>query len=831
MEGSSTRQLKRFQNFLHTDARIDWIRDFLEHKIPPEIERTRRPCPSPSRDAFVALFGNGDWVVDRGDPAAYPASVRRTYLFYAPLDAAAHARGQAVPARLRRAYRVRKEVVYHAMAARVLKLLFDAAAPSGGVGGIQQFYASVERRYLAITKADVQRFLQTQTDHQLGRPLKPHLNSPIVASRPNERWQVDLIVLNAWHPGTRFRYRYILNVVDVFSRKVWARPIVRKTAEYAALAMFSVFEETATRPYIIQTDNGPEFDAEFDDLLVGVPRRFKRREHFRRQFERRAVTVRRDRRIQAELRKMNRARAVVQDMQQRQQLQQEEQEEEKEEEEDEEEEEEEEEQRIPQRRTRKVVGGSRSRSRAEAAEAEAEAGADVEDDEAGAGAGAGAGVEEEEEEEEEEFPASEVSLPTGVDMGDPVVQWIVEKDKRAKSRELVAWLQTRNAHLDGLERRGEFPGFDMRREDLLRVWENRFGNVVHVRTMAHSPTGNAFVERMNRELRRRIRFGSVFRNKDDWAAYLPQYCRNMNDQVQRESKETANALWTPFYVPSPPSRKGVHVQEENEDENEDGGEVEVEDGEWKAALAEAMDARGGGATGPPSDRADVREVRRHLRRLGAARTQRVLESYRDNDLRVGDRVRVSIASFDRRMAARNKIGGADTKLSSVLWTPEVYVVAQKRKDRAQAPLSLPDEVPDSAKGLKSIKYLLRHPPGGRASELVLPFGTRTFFPNELLRVPTGPDFAPATAVDTFAKAMARNQLDDRALMRLKTQRRDARVRAAMALLGRGPAQAQAQGRGAAAARSELMQHSYRQFVAAHPDDGGRPKIKPGVQKA
>jgi len=51
--------------------------------------------------------------------------------------------------------------------------------------------------------------------------------------------------------------KWILTVVDVFSKYLWARPLKNKSAEEVKEAFSCIFKER--RPIVLQIDNGKEF--------------------------------------------------------------------------------------------------------------------------------------------------------------------------------------------------------------------------------------------------------------------------------------------------------------------------------------------------------------------------------------------------------------------------------------------------------------------------------------------------------------------------------------------------------------------------------------------
>lgn len=137
-----------------------------------------------------------------------------------------------------------------------------------GVGsGIVQFYHTVRRKYLNIFRVDVAEFLKRQKNYQLSRNTRHLINKPILASRPNERWAIDLVDMQRYASKNR-GYKYILTCIDHFSRKVWAKPLKNKTALDVSQALGLICDDAGVYPSIIQKDNGGEFQAETNDFMA-----------------------------------------------------------------------------------------------------------------------------------------------------------------------------------------------------------------------------------------------------------------------------------------------------------------------------------------------------------------------------------------------------------------------------------------------------------------------------------------------------------------------------------------------------------------------------------
>src|SRR5271167_420662 len=70
-------------------------------------------------------------------------------------------------------------------------------------------------------------------------------------------------------------YRYLLTVIDLFSRYAWARPLKTKSAQDVTLAFRSVLSQDRRKPEKVQSDDGREFrNAPFQLMLTNNGIRF-----------------------------------------------------------------------------------------------------------------------------------------------------------------------------------------------------------------------------------------------------------------------------------------------------------------------------------------------------------------------------------------------------------------------------------------------------------------------------------------------------------------------------------------------------------------------------
>ena len=87
------------------------------------------------------------------------------------------------------------------------------------------------------------------------------------AFRVDEIWQVDLsdmTHLDTYNSGCK----YLLFAIDVFSRYLWVRPLLNKSAKSTVKALVDIFHVDNRVPGYISTDQGAEFlGKDFKEML------------------------------------------------------------------------------------------------------------------------------------------------------------------------------------------------------------------------------------------------------------------------------------------------------------------------------------------------------------------------------------------------------------------------------------------------------------------------------------------------------------------------------------------------------------------------------------
>jgi len=264
---SVSTQRRRLNNIRFTDDRIEIIKNYVKNKTVPDN------YPKYKLFEIKKQFDTDEWKVEsRTIKVTIARNTEKRnveFLVYKPLNLV---------------------VVENDYKQSFLDALYGDLAVSLGKG-IHTFYDAVSSKYLNITRKEVAEFLRRQGNFQITRrsPAKKD-DERIIGLYPNHIWMMDIIFMdytkNYNYSGggkgkNRNYYRYILNIIDVFSKKLWSFPLLdgKKTAREVWNKLRSVIRSENSRPKLLVTDNGAEFQGIFSEqvkkeklrLLYGSP--------------------------------------------------------------------------------------------------------------------------------------------------------------------------------------------------------------------------------------------------------------------------------------------------------------------------------------------------------------------------------------------------------------------------------------------------------------------------------------------------------------------------------------------------------------------------------
>ena len=149
---------------------------------------------------------------------------------------------------------------------RLLQHIYSNPYLPGSYGGIDALYRTIKNtnnNNLHITKKEVADFLSKNHTYGIHRKRndKKLYVSRIIVSEPYQQWAADLEDMGQRYQHENDGYRFVLTVIDCFSRKAWVRPLRTKMAKDISNAFRNiVIEDNDGRPPLkLQTDKGTEF--------------------------------------------------------------------------------------------------------------------------------------------------------------------------------------------------------------------------------------------------------------------------------------------------------------------------------------------------------------------------------------------------------------------------------------------------------------------------------------------------------------------------------------------------------------------------------------------
>ena len=138
-----------------------------------------------------------------------------------------------------------------------LNQYYDPAYP-GSFGGVNRLYRSLKDDGKQVTKKDVKVFLDDQNTYTLHKEKRVSFpRNRIIAHQTDFQWAADLADMSNIARENK-GVRYLLTVIDVFSKYLWLRPLKDKRPATVNDALLSILRE-GRKPERLRTDRGSEF--------------------------------------------------------------------------------------------------------------------------------------------------------------------------------------------------------------------------------------------------------------------------------------------------------------------------------------------------------------------------------------------------------------------------------------------------------------------------------------------------------------------------------------------------------------------------------------------
>ena len=140
----------------------------------------------------------------------------------------------------------------------VRQLYRDPKYP-GSFGGVNKFLLGLKQGGHKIKKEELEKWLNQDDLYLLHKPSwKTFPRRPFIVQGIDHLWQADLSDVSSLKRYNR-GHRFLLFIIDAFSKYGWVAPIKDKTAKTLTRVMENILTRSKRRPLHLQSDKGSEF--------------------------------------------------------------------------------------------------------------------------------------------------------------------------------------------------------------------------------------------------------------------------------------------------------------------------------------------------------------------------------------------------------------------------------------------------------------------------------------------------------------------------------------------------------------------------------------------
>lgn len=138
-----------------------------------------------------------------------------------------------------------------------LRALYNSTKFAGGFTGRETFYKAVKKKFPGVKRSEINNYLKKDDAYTLHRPIQKSKKwRRVYAKHINYLYQIDLSDLSSMVEHNDGQ-KWILNIIDCFSKKCWAIAMKDKRGITITNAIKPIL--TRNKPCKIETDGGTEF--------------------------------------------------------------------------------------------------------------------------------------------------------------------------------------------------------------------------------------------------------------------------------------------------------------------------------------------------------------------------------------------------------------------------------------------------------------------------------------------------------------------------------------------------------------------------------------------
>lgn len=142
---------------------------------------------------------------------------------------------------------------------KILKNIYYDIKNPASFSGIGKLYKAGKILFKKLTLKDVKTWLSEQKTYTLHKPIVRNFKRrKTIVAGIDIQWQADLADMQKFSKYNN-GYRYLLCVIDVFSKMAWVKPIKNKLSTTLIKTFNNILNESHRIPKSLQTDKGSEF--------------------------------------------------------------------------------------------------------------------------------------------------------------------------------------------------------------------------------------------------------------------------------------------------------------------------------------------------------------------------------------------------------------------------------------------------------------------------------------------------------------------------------------------------------------------------------------------
>ena len=140
-----------------------------------------------------------------------------------------------------------------------LRAIYEDVSSPAGFSGVEPLYREAKRQGLPVDRAAVREWLAGNVTYTLHKPAARKIRrNKVQVFYIDQTWQMDLVDvqrLAKFNEGSK----YILTVIDLFSKFAFARVLKNKSGPTVLEAVKNIISTSGREPDNVQTDQGTEF--------------------------------------------------------------------------------------------------------------------------------------------------------------------------------------------------------------------------------------------------------------------------------------------------------------------------------------------------------------------------------------------------------------------------------------------------------------------------------------------------------------------------------------------------------------------------------------------